>query len=141
MPDVLTGESLVLQNILQDPTVEIVAHLSKSTIDWDGRVDPATQLVECDFLGYVPVKLENWVCLQSDDPDAGEALSQPIMFQSWDNVVPQLATAVYLTLKKGAGQAKVFKIFPIRPAFGFEVGERPYTCRVRMNSHADIVVV
>lgn len=141
MPDVLTGESLALSTLLNDPTEQIVAHLAKSTIGEGQTITALNQLTECDFPGYAPVQIVNPDCFQTEDEFIGEAVTDPIIFTASDDLVtPQLATAVYVTWKRGADAPLLWRVYPLVGGYVFDLPGRKLPCQLRINSLSEQTV-
>lgn len=138
MPDTLSGESLNLSNTLADPTLTIVAHLGKTTIDLDaGAPILLNQLVESDFPGYAPIVDPSFDVFQSDDENHGEAVSDPLRFTAGALTVPQAANVMYLTIQRGNDPAYLWQCFPLAQAWNFDVQGRSYAAQVRLHSLPD----
>lgn len=137
MPDPLTGQSLELNTLLTDPGTEIVAHLSKHPISLDGGALLIGDITECDFPGYAAQLLAEFTMMDADSDDHAEALSDPITFKADVIVTPQDAYALYLTLKLGAGEAVIWRVFPLGVPFTFDVKDRQLTKVVRLRSFDD----
>lgn len=136
MPDTLTGESLNLATILADPTNVIVAHLAQNASALDAEVIDLTGLVECNFPGYAPVQIIDPDVFETGDDYRGEAVSDPIVFSASDELVtPQNVTAFYLTWQVGSGAATLWRCYPLKEPFVFDVPGRKFPCQVRINSY------
>lgn len=137
MPEILTGESLNLQEVLNDPTVLIVAHLAKNDIPPDFDKLLLADLVECDFDGYSPIEIMNWDVFQHEDEFLGEAVSEPLLFTAGDAIVPQRASALYLVLYHVDEQVNLWRVYPLEPEFFFDVPGRELLKQIRVSSYDD----
>lgn len=138
MPEVLTDESLTLSQVLTDPTLKIVAHLGKTTIDVDDPPVALNQLTECDFPGYARVESPAFDVFQTDDPNSGEAVSDPLRFTAGVIVAAQMANCLYLTLQRGSDPVKLWQVFPLANPWQFDVEGRSYASAVRLRSVAEM---
>ena|ERR1041385_8944607 len=134
MADPLTDESLVLSTLLNDPTVSIVAHLGKTTIDLEQGNYVLSDIIECDFPGYAPVAPVTFDAFQLPDPIQGEAVSQPIRFTAGAIVTPQAATCAYITVQKQGEAAVLWQLFPLLNEWIFDFAGRSYAFALRVRS-------
>lgn len=136
MPEVLSGEAATLYELATDPTVEMVLHLAKNAIDETVDSILLGQIVESDFPGYVPKKIEHWTNIPLEGEDFAELLSEDLDFTADVIVTPQKATAEYLTVKQGNGvpTLQFFRPFSVPIPFAFDGAT--LTRRVRLQSAA-----
>lgn len=140
MPDVLTGQSDELSQILTDPSNTIVLHLAKNPTATLDLVGSLADLRECDFPGYAPVQIVNPDVFEGDDVNVGEAVSDALTFQASSALaVPQVAYAAYLTWQNGAGPINLKDLYELKGGFTFDVPGRIFRVRIRFSSFADNV--
>lgn len=91
--------------IVADPLAVIVARLAKGPIGApDDPLDLAT-LVECDFPGYAPVRLQPTLDVAYDQPDYGEMTPVNVHFETGAIVTAQQITHIYYTSVYNGGTA------------------------------------
>lgn len=135
MSDILTDESLALSETLNDPTLTIVAHLGKTTIDLDaGTPVLLNQIVECDFPGYAPIVDPAFDVFQHAEAVHGEAVSDPLRWTAGAIVTAQAANCLFLTMQRGADAPKLFQVFPLATPWNFDLLGRSYAAQVRLHS-------
>lgn len=85
---------------LNDPTRQIVAHLAKNFIPQAVDTIQLTDLVECDFPGYAPVRIDDWRGVDFENDNYAEAVSGELEWSAGDGIVtPQTICVCYLTLQ------------------------------------------
>lgn len=135
--EALTAESGNLAEILLDPTVSIVAHLTKLPIPEDASGLTLADLIECDFPGYAPWKITDWDIMQHEDDFMGEAISEPIQFASTGPIIEQLAFGMFVTIQREGGDPVLWQLFRFDESYAFQYLGRPFECQVRIDSCDD----
>lgn len=98
---------------LNDPTRTIVAHLAKNFIPQDVESIQLTDLVECDFPGYAPIRIDDWAGVDFDEDTYAEAVSGELEWVASDAIVnPQAINVAYLTIQDG-GPLHLFWPIPL----------------------------
>lgn len=115
MADTLAGESLALEDLLNNPAATIVARLAQSPISIESETVALADIVEATFPGYAAVEIEDWEVFPGQQSDTGEALSPTLEFTSDGIVTPQTITAMYITVQIGTGALTILDACPFDP--------------------------
>ncbi len=142
MPDVLTGESLNLSNILNNPAAVFKARLSKNVIDLTIGTIALTDLTECDFPGYAPAPIVNPDCFETESDYRGEAVTDPLVWQASEALtVPQLITSCYVTIERNGNPPELLQFFPFDPAFVMDLPGRELARQIRFVSFDETATI
>ena len=110
MAATLVGELAALMDMLNDTSIQIVAHLGKNAIPSGVETITPDQLVECDFPGYEPIPLNDWRPIFLDDENYGEADAGEVEWSAGAITVPQNITCVYVSMQKEDDDPQVWNI-------------------------------
>lgn len=115
MPSTLPGETGVLSDVLADASLTILAKLFKNAIDPDNVSIDLTSFTESTFAGYAPVPVDGWGMCESENLEVGEAVSDPVNFESAEGVTPQTVYGAYIVSRQGTGAFSLvhFMIFAV----------------------------
>lgn len=139
MPE-LSGETAALVEHVSNPAVSIVMHLAKNAFAADLESVLLADFVECDFPGYAPIRLTEFIAEDTDNAALGEVVSEYAEFVAGDLVDPQQISAVYVTQQVGDNPAQLlWPYFPDFPVLMTKKGET-YRKRFRLTSLADVEI-
>lgn len=136
MPETPPTESENLQALLLNPANVILAHLAKNPIAFDADQLQLTDFIECDFLGYAPILVNDWVSVESDEEAYGESESPTLNWTAGAGVAAQNITAVYLTLQVAPDPPIMLAAFPLDVPLTIFVAGQQFEKIVRYRSYA-----